>query len=148
MSKLVCESLLEFQRGKPSESLALGKKKEIDVWLKEFVPFSRAKINSQWTIDTKELVIPQGKPLYYGIPEYIQFNICEGNCLIRDNQLKSMEGCPRIVKGDFMVDGNKLEDLDGSPEEVEGDYYIKRNNKKFTIDEVKKVCDVKGRIVV
>ncbi len=142
------ESLLEFQRGNPSEALALGKKKEVDAWLKKYVPFSHAKINSQWTIDTKDVVIPRSKSLYEGIPEYIQFNICDGNFLLRDNQIKSMAGCPRVIKGDFMVDGNKLEDLDGSPEEVEGDYYIKRNNKKFTIDEVKKVCNVGGRIVV
>ena len=146
---IIKESLLEFQRGKPSETLALGKKKEVDEWLRKFVPYSKAKINSQWTIDTKEIVIPQGKSIWDGfIPEYIQFNICDGKCLVRDNQLKSMQGLPKIIKGDFMVDGNKLEDLDGSPEEVEGDYYIKRNNKKFTVDEVKKVCNVGGRIVV
>ena len=148
MSKLVCESLLEFQRGNPSEALSLGKKKEVDAWLKTYVPFSRAKINSEWTIDTKEIIIPQQRSLYNGIPEYIQFNICDGDFLLRDNQLKSMVGCPRIVKGDFMVDGNKLVDLDGCPEEVSGDFYIKKNDKKFTVDEIKKICNVGGRVVV
>lgn len=146
--KLVLESLLEFQRGRnPSEILSLGKKKEIDTWLKQYVPFSQAKINSEWTIDVKEVVIPQNKTIYE-IPEYIQFNICSGKFLIRDNQLKSMVGCPKIVKGDFMMDGNKIPDLDGCPEEVNGDFYIKKNEKKFTVDEIKKVCNVGGRIVV
>jgi hypothetical protein len=145
---IIKESLLGFQRGKPFETLALGKKKEVDAWLKKYVPFAHARINSQWTIDTKDVVIPQGKTLYEGIPEYIQFNICDGNFLLRDNQIKSMTGCPKIVRGDFMVDGNKLEDLDGCPEEVKGDFFIKRNNKKFTIDEIKKICNVGGRISV
>jgi hypothetical protein len=146
--KLVLESLLEFQRGRnPSEVLSLGKKKEIDIWLKQYIPFSRARINSEWTIDTKEVVIPQNKAIYE-IPEDIQFNICSGNFFIRDNYLKSMNGCPKIVKGDFMVDGNKLVNLDGCPEEVSGDFYIKKNENKFTVDEIKKICNVGGRIVV
>jgi hypothetical protein len=147
MSQLVFESLLEFQRGKPSEALSLGKRKDVEEWIKKYIPFSRAKINSEWTIDTKDVVIPSNKYMTE-FPEYIQLNICDGDCLIRDQNLKSMIGCPKIVKGDFMVDRNKLVDLDGCPEEVSGDFFIKGNDKKFTVDEIKKVCNVGGRISV
>jgi len=145
MQQLVFESLLEFQRGKPSEALSLGKKKEVDEWIKKFIPYSKAKINSEWTIDTKDVIVPSNRYLSE-FPEYIQLNICDGDCLIRDQSLKSMIGCPRIVKGDFMVDNNKLTDLDGCPEEVEGDFFIKKNDKKFTVEEIQKVCKVGGRI--
>ena len=146
MIRLVKESLLEFQRGKdPSEILHLGKKKEIDAWIKEFIPYSKAKINSEWTIDTKQIIIPSKKHLTE-FPEYIQLNICDGDCLIRNQNLKSMVGCPKIVKGNFMVDGNKLIDLDGCPEGVDGDFFIKNNDKKFTFEEITKVCKVGGRI--
>ena len=147
MSKLVYESLLEFQRGKPSEALSLGKKKEVDEWIKEFIPYSQAKINSKWMIDVKEVIIPRNRVIGE-IPEFIQFGVCQGKFLIRDNQLTSMAGCPKVVKGDFMVDGNKLVDLDGSPEEVGGDYYIRKNNEKFTVEQIEKICKVGGRIIV
>lgn len=145
MSKLVKESLLEFRRGNPSEALSLGKKKEVEEWIKKFIPYSKARINSEWTIDTKDVIVPSNRYLTE-FPEYIQLNICDGDCLVRDQNLKSMVGCPRIVKGDFMVDKNKLSDLDGCPEEVGGDFFIKDNEKKFTMEEIQKVCKVGGRI--
>lgn len=150
-AKLVSESLesiMEFQRGRkdPSETLNLGKKKELMEWLKQFVPLSGYKINSDWTVDVRELIIPH--TYMKELPEFVQFNLCRGDVLIRDQYIESLAGFPKIVKGDFFVDGNKLEDLDGCPEEVGGDFYIRKNNKKFTIDEVKALCKVGGRIVV
>ena len=149
-SKIVYESLLEFRRGEnPSEVLKLGKKKDVEEWLRQYIYSSAYKINTDWTIDIlKDFIVPSGYNTFVEIPEFIQFNECHGDFLLRDNNLKSMEGCPRIVHGDFMVDGNKLEDLDGSPIQVDGSYYIKRNKEKFDIEQIKKICKVGERIVV
>lgn len=150
-AKLVFESIdsiMEFQRGRrdPSETLNLGKKKELEEWLRQNIPLSRFKINSDWTVDVKELVMPN--KYFKELPDFVQFNVCQGDVLVRDQYFITLTGFPKIVKGDFMVDGNKLEDIDGCPEEVGGDFYIKKNNKKFTVDEIKAVCNVGGRIVV
>ena len=64
------------------------------------------------------------------------------------NQLTSLEGSPETVGGYFNCSYNQLTSLEGSPETVDGDFDCSRNKKKFTVDEVRKVCDVKGKIYV
>ena len=146
--KLVCENIFEFQKGRdPSEVLKLGKRKEMEEWLKKFLYTSAYKINSDFTVDIKSEFISPRDSYFQHIPEFIQFNECKGDFLIRDQYLSSMRGCPRIVHGDFMVDGNKITDLEGSPTRVDGSYYIKRNNKTFDVEQIKQICEVGGRIV-
>ena len=150
MKQIVYESLLEFQKGTkdPFEVLHLGKKKEIDEWLRRFLYTSAYKINSDWTIDIKRDFIITSGDYIKEIPEFIQFNECLGDFMFRDGNLISMRGCPYIVHGDFMVDGNKLTDLEGCPKKVEGSFWIKRNNKTFTVEEIRKLCEVGGKIIV
>ena len=152
-AKLVAENLeaiMEFQRGQksPFDVLKLGKKKELEEWLHRYLYGRTYKINSDWTVDlTRDFVLPSGTYLKE-FPEFVQFNECFGDFLMRDQHLEYMRGCPYLVHGDFMVDGNKIDSLEGSPIKVEGDYYIKRNKVQFTIEQIQKICEVEGHIVV
>jgi hypothetical protein len=38
--------------------------------------------------------------------------------------------------------------LDGAPEMVNGKFYCSHNKKKFTEEEVRAVCNVKGKVIV
>ena len=99
-----------------------------------------------------------------GSPEVIP-----GRFYCASNLLTSLEGGPKIVKCSFWCTGNRLKSLVGGPEEVDGSYrcdendltsleglpkrigrdlYLWANLKKFTIEEVKKICQVEGEIVV
>jgi len=42
--------------------------------------------------------------------------------------------------------GNQLTSLVGAPEKVGGSFYCGNNAVKFTEEDVKAVCDVKGKI--
>jgi hypothetical protein len=85
------------------------------------------------------------------------------------NKLTSLEGAPRSVGGDFHCDNNKLTSLIGAPksvggffncyyneltslvgapESVGGGFYCFNNVVKFTKEQVKEVCNVKGSITV
>jgi len=52
------------------------------------------------------------------------------------------------VKGDFNCSDNNLTSLEGAPKYVGWDFYCRRNKKKFTEEEVRKVSEVKGKIIV
>ena len=64
------------------------------------------------------------------------------------NKLTSLEGCPEKVGGVFYCAYNKLTSLEGCPKEVGGDFYCSDNTGKFTQEDVRKVCNVKGVIYV
>ena len=78
-----------------------------------------------------------------GAPEIVKGDF---NCVV--NYLTSLEGAPEIVKGDFDCTDNKLTSLKGAPEKVYGWFYCGKNSKKFTDEDVRKVSDVKGEIIV
>ena len=64
------------------------------------------------------------------------------------NNLTSLEGAPQKVGGSFYCHNNNLTSLEGAPKEV-GSYFNCLNNKtKFTEEDVLKICDVEGRIIV
>ena len=60
-------------------------------------------------------------------------NVCEGrqgrigNFFCNDNNLTTLEGCPKTVDGYFYCHRNKLTSLKGSPERVSGEYYCSNN---------------------
>ena len=64
------------------------------------------------------------------------------------NQLTSLEGSPRTVGKNFSCGFNQLTSLDGCPKTVGGYFDCRNNKKKFTVEEVRKVCNVKGDIIV
>lgn len=66
------------------------------------------------------------------------------NC--RESNLKSLKGCTKIIHGNFSCSDNMLKSVDYAPKIVYGNFYCYGNYKIFTEEEIKKVCDVKGRI--
>ena len=75
------------------------------------------------------------------IPEYVS-----GDFSCSYNKLTSLEGAPEYVGGDFYCIDNDLTSLRGAPEYVKGDFYCLSNSTQFTREDVRKVCDVKGKI--
>ncbi len=79
-----------------------------------------------------------------GCPSEVGGNFrCDDN-----NDLTSLEGCPKKVGGDFDCSRDKLTSLKGCPSEVGGDFDCSNNKVKFTEEDVRKVCNVKGDIYV
>ena len=54
----------------------------------------------------------------------------------------------KIHEGDFYCSHNNLSSLEGAPQEVKGSFYCYDNSKKFTEEDVRKVCKVGGKIYV
>jgi len=68
----------------------------------------------------------------------------------RENNLTSLEGSPTTVGGDFVCYDNNLTTLVGSPKIVGRDFYCQsqKSGVRFTEEQVRDVCDVKGKIYV
>jgi hypothetical protein len=82
------------------------------------------------------------------IPLWFKDIVIEGNFSISYIGLKSMEGCPKIIKGNFWAQFNYFTDLVGSPEYVGQDYHIEIQSANFTEEQVLKVCKVGGELYV
>lgn len=78
----------------------------------------------------------------------VKFNHVSGDFNCRDNELTSLQGCPKVIRLDFDCSYNNLTSLEGSPKTVGRDFYCLSNIKDFTRNEVKSICDVKGGIFV
>ena len=52
------------------------------------------------------------------------------------------------INGNFWCSHNKLISLEGCPKEIGDTFDCRDNTKAFTIEEVRKICDVKGSIRV
>lgn len=63
-----------------------------------------------------------------------------------NNLLESLEGGPEEVGGGYVCRYNKLTSLKGAPKNVGTDFWCGGNAKKFTIEDVEAVCNVKGNI--
>ena len=68
------------------------------------------------------------------------------NCSL--NSLTSLENCPKIVNGNFYCSWNKLTSLEGAPQKVDRHFICHSNDVKFTEEQVRAVCDVKGTVYV
>ena len=66
------------------------------------------------------------------------------NCSL--NSLTSLENCPKIVTGNFYCSWNKLTTLKGAPQKVDRHFICHSNDVKFTEEQVRAVCDVKGTV--
>ena len=71
-----------------------------------------------------------------------------GFFLCSRNKLTTLEGGPVKVGVDFFCSYNKLTSLEGAPKSVGRDFYCGNNPVKFTREQVRAVCDVKGKIFV
>ena len=99
------------------------------------------------------------------LPEILKDISVDGDFFCNGNNLTSLEGAPKTVNGDFGCGHNKLTSLEGSPKSVGGSFYCGFNNLtsitgapkfvggvfscgfneiKFTEQQVRAVCNVKG----
>ena len=72
----------------------------------------------------------------------------KGNVEISNRNLVEIPIKFNKVGGDFYCDNNKLTSLEGAPEKVGGSFYCYNNKAQFTEEDVRKVSNVKGEIVV
>ena len=112
-----------------------------NVWLDELeltkIPLKFNKVNGCFSCSSNKLTSLEGCPKKTN--EYF-------NCA--NNKLTSLEGCPKEVKGTFDCGYNRLTSLEGCPKKVYRSFYCHENNAKFTIEDVKRYCDVYGVIYV
>jgi len=80
------------------------------------------------------------------LPDFLSGILVKGNFSCSDNQLTSLKGSPAEVGGYFYCSNNKLTSLAGTPAKVHGDFSCGDNPGKFTVEDVRKVCDVKGNV--
>jgi len=105
-----------------------------------------------------KLVSFKGAPKYVGGDFWCSFNkltslegapeIVHGDFVCSFNNLTSLEGAPKHVGKDFSCSCNKLITLKGAPKEVGGNFYCNDNSKRFTEEEVRKLVNVKGIVIV
>jgi hypothetical protein len=65
-----------------------------------------------------------------------------------DNHLTSLTGAPKTVGRNFDCSYNYLISLAGAPKIVDKDFHCRMNTVQLTKDQVRAVCDVKGKIFV
>jgi hypothetical protein len=101
------------------------------------------------------------------LPEILKDISVDGDFFCGTNNLTSLENSPKTVDANFYCGHNKLTSLDGAPEYVGGSFYCSFNNLtsltgvpksvggvfscgfnvvKFTEEQVRAVCNVKGDI--
>jgi len=101
------------------------------------------------------------------LPDILKDISVDGDFFCGTNNLTSLENCPKTVDANFYCGHNKLTSLDGAPEYVGGSFYCSFNNLtsltgapksvggvfscgfneiKFTEEQVRAVCNVKGDI--
>lgn len=101
----------------------LTNKEDIKAWLDQY-GIQKYTINEDMTVDVDGDVSLEKKKLKY-IP--VQFNKINGKFNCSDNQLMSLEGCPKEVKGGFLCHNNKLKSLKYSPILIEKDFICSHN---------------------
>ena len=82
------------------------------------------------------------------LPVILKDITVDGDFFCGNNHLTTLENCPKTVSGVFGCSSNELISLEGAPKFVGGDFYCTGNPVKFTSDQVRSVCDVKGLIIV
>jgi hypothetical protein len=84
-----------------------------------------------WSVNSEGLVDVEGGFYCYGerIEDFlgIRFGKVSGHFYCSSNQLRTLEGSPKVVVGNFNCRGNQLRTLDGAPSEVGGDFYCGQN---------------------
>ena len=85
----------------------------------------RWSVNNEGLVDIKGGFYCQGQ----GLEDFlgIRFGRVSEIFSCRDNQLRTLEGSPRVVRESFYCYGNQLKTLEGSPREVGGGFYCHRN---------------------
>ena len=80
------------------------------------------------------------------LPEMLKDITVDGSFYCGNNNLTSLENCPKTVNGVFGCSSNKLISLEGAPKFVGEDFMCRFNPGKFTEKDIRAVCDVLGSI--
>ena len=128
----------------PIHNMSIGIKSLIEKWLEKF-DINNYKINDDNTIDVFEKVNLKHKNLT-NLPEYIKFNEINGSFSIQFNVFTSLKGCPEIVNGLFSCSNNILTSLEYAPKKARS-FYCHHNKKKFSVEEVKRYCNVRSNYI-
>jgi len=94
-------------------------------------------VGGTFRCDNNQLTSLKGAPKFVG-----------GDFICGGNQLTTLEGAPERVGGSFYCDDNQLTSLKGAPKYVGGNFECNFNSKEFTEEEVRKLIDVRGEVVV
>ncbi len=106
--------------------VALSSKDEINRWLSKH-EIKGTTILSDNSVNVKGSVKLSDKLANFSkLP--LNFNEVDGDFDISNNELVSLEGCPKVVTGDFLAFKNELVSLKGGPKEVGGSFIILKNN--------------------
>ena len=101
------------------------------------LPLKFNKVSGYFWCSYNQLTSLEGAPIEVG-----------GGFYCFNNKLTSLEGGPNKVGGDFYCSYNQLTSLEGCPKEVSGWFDCSNNKVKFTKEQVREVCNVKGKIYV
>jgi hypothetical protein len=101
------------------------------------LPYKFGKVTGHFDCGWNKLISLEGCPKEVG-----------KECGFAHNKLTSLIGAPIKVGGWFGCSNNQLTSLTGAPQTVGRDFYCYNNKKKFSEDDVNKVCKVKGEIYV
>jgi hypothetical protein len=71
-----------------------------------------------------------------------------GNFGCSYSSLQTLSGAPLSVGGYFSCAFNNLQSLEGAPKSVGDNFYCNNNAVVFTEEQVRAVCDVKGKVYV
>jgi hypothetical protein len=80
------------------------------------------------------------------LPEMLKDITVDGDFFCGNNNLTSLENCPKTVSGVFGCSSNFLKSLEGAPKFVGENFMCRFNSVKFTEKDIRAVCDVKGKI--
>lgn len=126
--KLINEHL-NFQRGSSDSklsSLGIGRKKLIEEWLEKY-NIRKYYINDDYSIGVTSNVYLEKRSIG-NLPEYIQFDIVDGNFRIDDNNLTTLRGCPRCVNDIFDCEGNNITSLEFAPKYIKREFYCRHTS--------------------
>ena len=82
------------------------------------------------------------------LPDILKDISVGGSFICNGNNLTSLEGAPKSVGGNFNCSYNELTSLEFAPKSVGRDFVCHNNPGKFTEEQDRAVCNVKGRIIV
>lgn len=82
------------------------------------------------------------------LPEFINFGTINANFYANNCGLKTMRGFPKIIKGSFTCNENYIKSLEYCPKYVKLDFEMIDNSVSFSTRQIKKVCDVGGKIIL
>lgn len=100
--------------------------------------FTDVNVNGQFSISENKITSLEGCPVKVN-----ESFVCSIN-----KELHSLKGAPIYVGKHFMCNSTGITSLDGCPKEVGGDFVCYNNKREFTIEEVRRVCNVHGSIIV